>query len=125
MATLTAHASSDDPAGWRRVREEVRSHLQSNTGDAPLADRVAGVVWELLTNLRHVGGGESFTVVVEAEPHRVVVRVPGQRYDSVQRAGQPGARGLDTAARRLELAAWEWSYRYVDGANEICLEDAR
>jgi hypothetical protein len=124
VTVTTCSAASDDPAALRQILEDIRGHVQCITGDRELADRLSRVVWELITNLEHAKLDGSAVVVVDlhAPLCRIVVRLPGPEFDSVERSKQPNARGLETTAWRLSLCAWRWSYRRLDGSNEVWLE---
>lgn len=125
ITTLQALAS--DPVELRRLHLEASEQL----GVLPLSSssrvRLAKVIWELLTNLEHaaVASGSIVFVTISDGPPHIMVRTPGSPFDSVARAGVSGARGLDSAAWLVDLCAWQWSHRYIDGFNEIALEEKR
>lgn len=102
---------------------DVKRHVEELGGSSDLAEHLARVVWELVTNVCEHGAPTcSGNVTVEIEAARVRIRLPGTCFDSVARAEQPQARGLETAKHRLTCCGWRWSYRAVDGMNEVSLE---
>lgn len=118
-------ASASDPSGLRDLRSKVREHLRLSLGNDLNADRLTRVLWELLTNLQHGTLDGDGVVRVEMDPDlkRVMILLPGPCFDSVSKASEPGARGLNTIVRQLALCSWRWTYRAVEGANEFCLEE--
>jgi hypothetical protein len=122
MTTMTARVG--DPLARRELREKVRREVDLLRGDDHVGDRLARVVWELVTNLlEHGGSTVDDMVFVEIEMSRVTIRLPGPCYDSVTRACCDGARGLDSTAWRLERCGWSWSHRHANGVNEVWLEE--
>lgn len=120
MTTVCAQARN--PEALRTLFQEIRRELGARPNGEQNAEHLARAVWELVTNLAHCELPSEASVVIDIEVTGITIRLPGPVFDSVARARVRGARGLDTAAWRLNLCGWSWSHRYVQGTNEVRLE---
>ncbi len=93
-----------DPAAVRGMFLDIRRDLLNLHEGSEIGEHLARVIWELVTNVvAHAGVHDDDLVRVEIDISQVAVHLPGPNFDSVARANGPNARGLDTAAKRLDL----------------------
>jgi hypothetical protein len=110
-----------DPFELRLALADTKAVIAMSR-DLRLATQLAAVVWELAIN-HLVHAATPGVLRLEIERAQVVIVLPGPLFDSVDRAARSGARGLDTAAWRLQANGWVWAHRDREGLNEVTLKE--
>ncbi len=120
---MTAHSAEvGDAAALRGLRLEVHAALTAHH-DETVAARLRDVLWELATNVLEHSAPEPGTIIrVEVSSARIEICLPGAEFDSVSRASESDAHGLDTCAWKLALSSWTWAHHYQADTNQIILE---
>lgn len=122
MAFVAIEVELDDRQAVRRARADLANTLKRIGFNGDRARHLMAVAWELWTNAQQFAPGSIATVTIDEDGRCLTLATTGSAFDSVARASQPGARGLETSAWRVAKAGCTWSYAYVNERNEIRID---
>jgi len=122
MAFVALRVEIDDREAVRWAHAGLAHTLERIGFDADRVGHLIAVAWEIWTNAQQFAAGSIATVSIDEHSRSITLTTTGPAFDSVARAGQPGARGLETAKWRVTAAGCTWSYACTNERNEIRID---